>query len=301
MPDPQKRSLIYLLALISMLFWGMSFVWTTIVFKYYNPITTIFLRLLISSVVLYSFVLLFKIREKIQKKDIKLFMISALFNPFLYFVGENFGLKFSSPTISAVIIATIPVFTPIAAYFTLGERLRWVNIGGIGISFTGVLVMLVNPDLTLNTDPRGAMLLMMAVIAAVIYTIFLKILSEKYSALTIIAFQNILGVLYFLPLFLIFDLDHFLTVKPTFELVYTLLFLAILASSLAFILFTIVIRNIGVSRANVFSNLIPVVTAIFSYIFISEIISPNKFSGIVLVISGVLLTQLGGMGRKKLN
>jgi drug/metabolite transporter (DMT)-like permease len=100
---------IYPIVILSMIFWGMSFVWTSIVFKYYHPITTIFLRLVISSILLTVFIFITGKFEKLKKEDRGLLLISALFNPFLYFLGENFGLMNSSPTISSVIIATIPV------------------------------------------------------------------------------------------------------------------------------------------------------------------------------------------------
>ena len=276
-----------------MLFWGMSFVWTSIVFRYYNPITTIFLRLVISSLILFLVLIIFMKLEKIRKQDIGLFLISSLFNPFLYFLGENFGLKYTSPTISAEIIATIPVFTPVVAWFTLRERLLPVNIAGILISFAGIMIMLINPDLSLNADPLGVALLFFAVVAAIGYSVLLKKLAERYSALAIITYQNMLGVLYFLPIFLIFELDHFLQVQPDFTLVSSLIQLSVFASSLAFIFYTIVIRHIGISKTNVFINTIPVFTAIFSYIFIAEMMGINKIAGIIIVISGVFLSQLG--------
>ena len=288
-----NKAFIYILAILSMLFWGMSFVWTSIVFRYYNPITTIFLRLVISSLILFLVLIIFKKLEKIRRQDIGLFLISSLFNPFLYFLGENFGLKYTSPTISAVIIATIPVFTPVVAWFTLRERLLPVNIAGILISFAGIMIMLVNPDLSLNADPLGVALLFFAVVAAIGYSVLLKKLSERYSALAIITYQNMLGVLYFLPIFLVFDLDHFLQVQPDFTLVSSLIQLSVFASSLAYIFYTIVVRNIGISKTNVFTNTIPVFTAIFSYIFIAEMMGINKIAGIIIVISGVFLTQLG--------
>jgi drug/metabolite transporter (DMT)-like permease len=292
-----KRSIllhfgIYPIIILSMIFWGMSFVWTSIVFKYYHPITTIFLRLVISTLILSIFIYFTGKFESLKKEDRGLFMLSALFNPFLYFLGENFGLQSTSPTISAVIIATIPVFTPVIAFLALKERLSWLNISGIIISFFGIGVMLVNPDLSLNASPLGVAFLLGAVASAVIYSVFLKKLTKKYSSLTIITYQNALGVMYFLPLFLVFDYQHFITVKPNRELISSMLQLSFFASSLAFIFFTMTVKELGVSRTNVFSNLIPVFTAIFSAIFISEIFSLTKIAGMAVVIIGVMISQV---------
>lgn len=277
---------------MAMLLWGMSFVWTKIVFKYYGPITTVFIRLLISSAFLYLISHIFFKQEKINKADYKLFLFSSLLNPFLYFLGESFGLKYVSSTIAAVIIATIPVFTPLAAYFSIRERLSNYNIIGIFVSFFGILVMLLKRDLSLNASPLGVLFLFIGVASAVFYTILLKKLTSRYSPLKIITVQNFIGVIYFLPLFLVFEFRDFISIKPNFELISTILLLAVFASSLAYIFYAISVREIGVSRANVFSNLMPVFTAIFSYFILAEIFSMNKIIGVLIVILGVFITQI---------
>lgn len=282
---------VYFLALLAMLFWGLSFIWSTIVFEYYNPISTVFLRLVLSSAIFWILISIFRKREIIQRQHYKLFALSALFNPFLYFIGENFGLKMTSPTLSAVIIATIPLFTPLVGVLLLHEKLTRLNYIGMIISFAGILVMLLRTDLTLVAPPLGVAFLAFAVASAVAYSVFLKKLSAHYSAITIIATQNVLGVLYFLPIFILIDFNHFVTVIPDKRLILALLQLAFFASSLAYVLYTMVTKQLGISRTNIFTNLIPVFTAVFSYFILKEIITLNKVLGIVLVISGVVLSQ----------
>lgn len=293
------RSVVYIIIFFSMLFWGMSFVWTKIVLNYYEPITTIFLRLVLSTVILFTGLKLFNRIEKIRKEDYKLFLVSAFFNPFLYFLGENFGVKYSTATISAVIIATIPLFVPMVAYFALSERLKKINIIGIIISFIGITVMMVNKDLSLNASPFGVACLFLAVGSAVIFSIMLKILARKYSAFTIIATQNLIGVVLFLPIFLVFDYQSFILVKPNAELISSLILLSFFASSLAFVFFTIGTREIGVSKTSVFSNIIPVFTAIFSYFILSEYFNLNKIMGMIIVLFGIFVTQIGNLKKFK--
>lgn len=283
---------IYPLISLAVIFWGMSYVWTTIVFKYYHPISIIFIRLVLSSALLVAYTLLSGKAEKIRKEDTLLLVLSALFNPFLYFLFENYGLKNSTPTISAVIIATIPVFVSIVGYFLLKEKLSVLNISGIIVSFLGIGIMLVNPDFSLNSPVTGVLYLSVAVVVAVIYTVLLKRLAHKYSAMTIVTYQNLIGVVFFLPLFIFFDYRYFVTVKPNFELISSLLYLSFFASTLAFIFYTMSVKKIGISRTSVFSNLMPVVTAIFSAIFISETFTANKITGMAIVIGGVMVAQV---------
>jgi len=274
-----------------MFFWGMSFIWTSSLLNYYQPVTIILIRLVISSAFLFGILRLFWPHERLAPKDFKLVLLSAFFNPFLYFLGESYGLKFSTPTISAVIIATIPVLSPLVAYLTYREKLSPVNFIGIAVSFGGIVLMLVTRDFSLAADVKGILCLFGAVVSALCYSVVLRRLTSKYSALLLIAWQNLLGIFLFLPYFLFFELSTIHTVTLNMEIVSSFLFLAIFASSIAFVFYAHTIKLIGISKANIFSNLIPVFTAFFSWLLIDESFNLQKIAGILLVIAGVYLSE----------
>jgi drug/metabolite transporter (DMT)-like permease len=284
---------VYFYALAAMLFWGMSFVWTSILLKYYEPITIIFIRLILSAAFLFLVIFISGKFERIARPDFLLIIVSAIFNPFLYFLGENFGLKNSSSTIAAVIISTIPVFSPIAAYVAYRERLRWYNLAGILLSFAGVMVMLLSSDMSFSASAKGILFLSGAVLAALFYSVSLKKLSGKYTPVTIISWQNLIGIFLFLPLFIIFDVPHAFTIVPNRSIISSFLFLSILASSLSFVFYTKTVRELGISKSNTFTNLIPVFTAIFSFFILNEAFTLRKIAGIAIVIAGVYISELG--------
>jgi drug/metabolite transporter (DMT)-like permease len=283
----------YILALLAMVFWGMSFVWSKITFEYLGPLSTIFIRLLLSSLLLGLIWLLFYRNDQIKKADYKLILTSSFFSPFCYFLGENFGLMEVSSTIAAVIIATIPVFTPFVAYIFLKERLSILNFIGLFISFAGVIVMLMRKDLSLDASMKGILLLAFAVVSALGYGVSIRKLTLKYSPVTIVTYQNLIGTILFLPLFLYFEVHHIASVDWNAALVTSLICLAVFASTIAFIAFTSSIKYLGISRANIFSNLIPVFTAVFSFLLLSEAFTVGKIAGMLLVITGVVLAQSG--------
>jgi len=282
---------VYFYALAAMLFWGFSFIWSSVLLKYYEPVTIIFIRLIISASFLFTVKHFFLASEKINRNDYRLILLSALFNPFLYFLGENYGLKFSTPTIAAVIIATIPVFSPLIAYLSVREKLSPINFVGIAVSFGGVILMLVTGDLSFAADIRGILFLFGAVFASLLYSVTLRKLTAKYSALTLIAWQNLIGIFLFLPIFLIFELKSFMRVPLNGEIITSMLLLAILASSISFVFFAHSVKLLGISKSNIFSNLIPVFTAIFSFFLLSEGFTFQKIGGIALVIGGVYLSE----------
>jgi drug/metabolite transporter (DMT)-like permease len=282
---------IWFYGLTAMLFWGLSFIWTTILLRYYQPVTIIFLRLVISSCFLFLIIRLFSKHEHIHKKDIGLFLLSAFFNPFLYFLGENNGLRFTTPAVTSVIIATIPVFSPVVAYVYFREKISFIQIAGILICFLGIIIMLINKQYLLIIDPRGIYFLGGAVLSALFYSVLLKKLTYRYTPLTIISLQNLIGVIFFLPLFLIFNVRGFISVPLNPEILSSLFLLAILASSVSYIFYTIVLESVGISKTNVYTNLIPVFTAIFSYLIISELFTVGKIAGILIVLAGVFISE----------
>jgi len=276
-----------------MLFWGFSFVWVKVVYAHhYRPIMTIFIRLVISSIILYFVIKLIKKEQKIERKDYGKFMLLALFQPFCYFMGESFGLTLISSTTAAVIISFIPLLTPVFAYLFIREKLSILNFIGIIISFAGILLIVFNKDLSFDASPLGVLLEFCAVASAIAYSIVVKKLVDKYSSLTIIKTQNILGALYFMPLFFIFDFKEFISITPDSSLIYSMLMLSVFASSGAYLLYIPVIRELGINRANIFTNLIPVITAVLSYFILTETFDFTKIAGMFIVILGVSISQI---------
>ncbi|MGM0530651.1 MAG: DMT family transporter [Bacteroidota bacterium] len=289
-----KKDLIpaYLSVIMAMTFWSLTFVWYKMVFEFYEPITTVFLRLVLSSVILVLLMLPLNQLQKIKLKDFKYFMLVTFFQPFLYFLCESFGVKFVSSTLSAVIISTIPLFSPFATAYFYNERIMKFNIIGIVISIIGVGMVIFERDENVSATPLGILLLFLAVAAGIGYSIVVKKLSGKYNSISIVTYHNIIGIFFYLPFFLIFDFNHFISTGYVQEAVVPLLELAFFGSSFAFIFFTYSIKKIGVTKSNAFTNAIPVLTAIFAFFLLGESLTIIKMSGIGLVISGLFMSQI---------
>ena len=125
-------------ALGAAFFWSFSFIWFKIAYQGYNPITVVIFRLFISAFLMTLIALGMKRLQKIARKDWLLFALMSFFEPFLYFIGESFGLKYISSTVAAVIVATIPLITPVAAWIFYSEKVKWMNATGLLFSFIGV-------------------------------------------------------------------------------------------------------------------------------------------------------------------
>jgi len=288
----------YLAVVLAMIFWSFSFIWFKEANETFRPITIVFIRLVFSVVILTTFLIFTRNFMKIQKKDRKLFLMLALFEPFFYFLGESFGLTYVSATVCSVLISTIPVFATIGAWLIFKERLKAINYAGIILSFIGVLVFILNSDGSISFNIKGLGLLFLAVISAVGYNLTLSRLVGTYTPVYIVNVQNVIGAVLFLPLFLILDFKHFVSTPFTFDMFKPIIELAVFASCGAFILFAYSVKNMGITKANVFSNSIPVFTALFSFILLGEKLTAQNITGMVIVITGLFLSQMNG--RKKI-
>lgn len=287
-----QRIKIYAALTATMLFWAFSFVWTKVAFEVFTPVSTIWLRLIISTLLIFSYLWLTGRIQPLRRQDVKWLIVLSFFQPFLYFLGESYGLKFVPSTLGAILVSTIPLFAPIPGVLFMGERFGLINLAGILFSFVGVSLILFDKGFSLTAPIEGVLLMFLAVFAALAYTVVIKKMGNRYSPVNLTAWQNLFGIGFFMPLFFINEWDGFIATPLTARALGALLLLAVFASSFAFIFFAYGISRIGVTRANVFANMIPVFTAIFAWMVLDEALTAKKLAGIAVVIGGLFVSQL---------
>ncbi|MDD2228261.1 MAG: DMT family transporter [Candidatus Cloacimonetes bacterium] len=297
-----KYWLPYIKAIAAMLCWSVTFVWIKVAFKTYHPYEITFLRLVLAAFLLFFVRWISKKTEKVNRKDMRQLMLVSFCEPFLYFIGEANGMQYVSSTLGSLVISTIPIFAALGAWLILKERVSVLLLFGLLISCTGVAVMSIGSG-DLSASTKGILFLMLAVFAGVFYTITVRNLTHRYSALTIVSWQSFFGMIYFLPLFIFYEGNHFLTVQHSFEGLAAIAAMSLFASVGAFMLFTGVIRDLGVIKSNVFSNLIPVFTVVLAYVILGDTLSPLAALGLGIALVGLVLSQykdLQKLNRKKI-
>lgn len=275
----------------------MSYIWTDRLIELNIPVFYfVFVRILMAGIVLFLFNTAYARIKRIQRQDLGKFLLLAFFEPFIYFICETFGLRETgSPTISAMIIATIPIFSIVAGRLFFKERISKVNVSGVVLSLIGI-IMVVMGALSQETLGEnfilGILLLLIAVIAEVGHASITKSLSGNYPSQIIVMYQFLIGAVYLLPLFIwkgFGSFDDELYFSP--DVWYPLICLAVLCSSLAFSLWVSTIKNLGVAKSSIFSALIPVAAALIAWALGHEIMNSRQWLGIAISTVGVILSQ----------
>lgn len=289
-----SRTLTYIASIFAITLWGMSYIWTDRLIDQGIPVFYfVFVRILIAGITLFLFNVAYGRIKRIQKQDWPKFLILAFCEPFIYFICETIGLKMTgSPTLSAMVIATIPIFSIGAGMLFFKEKVNAVNIIGMAFSLVGIVMVAMAKGEVGEHFMWGIVLLLIAVISEVGHASLTKSLAGNYSSQIIVMYQFLIGSVYLLPLFLWKGLNGFnIDVYFSGDVWYPLICLSILCSSLAFSLWVSTIKNLGVAKSSIFSALIPVVAALIAWILGHEHLDSRQWAGIAISTLGVILSQ----------
>ena len=268
----------------------------------FSPLTLIVLRFTLAIVLMLLVGLLFRGHEvlglqRVDKRDIPLFVLGGLFQPFLYFIFETYTYQsFASPTIAEAMLSTQPIMAPILAFIILREKVTRNNVVGILISTMGMLLLLlVGANNFALGNPWGVLLAVVTVSMSVGYTIILRRIPTRYSSLSIVFYVQLVALVLFYAVWGVFDRqslqDTIAPLSADLSPVIAVGYLAVFASVTAFILFCYTVRQIGVTRANVFNNVRPVFTALLMWVIFDEQLPVWKWVGIIVIVIGLFISQ----------
>lgn len=238
--------------------------------------------------------------QKMELKDLPLFLIAGFCQPFLYYLLETYAYDaLNSPTIAETLLSTSPLLSPIFAAVLLRERVTKYNILGILISTAGVFALMLAGSTNYSIGSYwGIPLAFAAVSAAVIDSIMMRKAPLKYSSLSFVFYTQLVSLCFFVPIWFIkegpsaiLDLRFQISNIEVQTALWCVGYLTVFASVTAFILFCYALRQIGVTQANAFNNIRPAFTALWMFLFFGEHLPLAKWIGMGLIIFGLFVCQ----------
>ncbi len=290
---------------VSMLIWSVSGIAIKHALVVLPPLTMIVMRF-VPSVLLMLLVGVVRRKhslfclQKMDLKDLPLFLIAGFCQPFLYYLLETFTYDaLNSPTIAETLLSTSPLLSPLFAAIMLHERVTKYNILGILVSTAGVFVLTLAGSSSYSIGNYwGILLAFAAVSAAVIDSVMMRKTPVKYSALSFVFYTQLISLMFFIPLWFvkegpqeIYNLQLTIDKSQLYIALGCVGYLTVFASVTAFILFCYALRKIGVTQANAFNNIRPAFTALWMFLFFGEQLPAAKWIGMILIIFGLFVCQ----------
>ncbi|MGB8317097.1 MAG: DMT family transporter, partial [Ignavibacteriaceae bacterium] len=247
-----RHLLKYWKPIISVCFWGASFIATKIALNQLNPISIIFIRLVFASVLLSIIALYTKRSFSINLKNHGIIFILALIAVFHLWIQVT-GLKYTTASNTGWIIGTSPVFMAILGFFVFSEQFTLFKISGIIIAFLG-LVLLISKGDFLSIDfisNKGDFLILASAFTWSVYSMVNKKITISYPPLMTILFQFIMMVIILIP-FNINESMYRIVAHLSLEIWFALLYLGLFCSGIAYVLWAQSLKEMESARVGAF-------------------------------------------------
>lgn len=289
-----KAALATLAALGAQVIFGFSFMFTKIALDFASPLTVIADRYIVAFLGLTVVMIVTKTRMRFNRNIWKL-IIMSVFQPFLYFIFESYGIRMTTSAFSSIMISIIPVVSMISGIFILKEIPSFMQYIFTALSIGGVAIMALAGNADGTVTPLGILLLFGAVLSSVGYNITSRKISAEFTVFERTYAMAVIGMVSFVAIAFIDNIHNPLNVIASFtEVKYTsaVLYLGIVSSVVAFLLLNFANTYLPVAKTTVFSNITTVVSVIAGGIFLNERISAEAIISTVMIITGVLGVQM---------
>lgn len=286
-----KKGLYHFLAILTVTIWGATFVSTKILINNgLSPNEIFFYRFLIA----YAGIWFVSPRRLFADnwRDELMMACAGLFGGSLYFLTENTALGITQASNVSFLLCGTPILTTVLIkLFFKGEKIgRMVYIGS-SVALAGVAMVVFDGATTLRISPLGDFLTLAAALSWGFYSIFIRKLESRYDTVLISRKVFFYGLVTILPTF-IYNPPHPAVLLSSGTAVwFSLLFLAVMASLVCFVLWNLVVKHIGVVKSSNYLYLNPVITCITSAIVLGEKITPVAVTGALCIMAGVWLSS----------
>ncbi|PQL93221.1 EamA family transporter [Apibacter adventoris] len=284
----------HLMAVITVIIWGTTFISTKILINNgLSPVEIFFYRFLMAYLCIWFFTpktLLSK-----SKKDEFLFVLLGLCGGSLYFVAENMALGITLASNVSLIICTAPLLTAFLSFIVYRKKEKPTKnlIYGSLLALVGVTLVIFNGSFVLQLNPLGDFLTVLAALSWAFYGLILRKMENNYPTLFITRKVFFYGIVTLLPI-MYFQPIHFnkdILFRPS--VILNLSFLGFIASMLCFFMWNTAVKKLGVVRTSNYIYVVPLVTLLTSSLVLEEQITKIAILGSICILLGVYMAERG--------
>src|SRR6185369_1352077 len=268
--------------------WGSTWLFIKLGLEDLPPFTFAAIRFIIAVAIVFSVIRIRRLPLPRARADWTLLAVSGILS-----FGFNYGLVFwgeqyISSGLAALLQATLPAFGLVFAHLYLpGERLSWTRIGGVVLGVCGVGVVFSNQ---LEIAGRQALAGCVALILSAMFAAYSNVLVKKYGKhldpAILAAGQMFFGLLLLLAVGLSLE-GNPLRFHWTPIAFVALIYLAVVGSVIAFLLYYWLVLNMDVTKSMLIALVTPVVAVLLGMIVLGEQIGWRTLAGGTMIMLGI--------------
>ena len=279
--------------------WGSTWLFIKLGLADLPPLTFAGIRFVIACTIILFFIFVRRIRLPRTRRDWVLLAITGILS-----FGLNYGLVFwgeqyISSGLAALLQSTLPAFGLVFAHLHLpGERLSWTRIGGVVLGVLGVGVVFSNQLTVAGSQAlAGCVALILSAMFAAYSNVLVKRYGKNLNPAVLSAGQMFFGLLLLLAVGISLE-GNPLRFHWTPIALISLLYLAVVGSVIAFLLYYWLVLNMDVTKSMLIALVTPVVAVLLGMIVLNEQIGWRTLAGGAMIISGIAFIVVR-RGKKK--
>lgn len=268
--------------------WGGMYVVVKVVVAIIPPLELVWIRYVIAILALVIIGLIKRQSWRISKRHIPLIVAIGVIGNAISIVTQEYGTMLSSAQMGAIITSSTPAFMVIFARLILKEKLNIKKGVSVCLATIGVLLIVGNGHINMSSQLGGISLLMAALTWALM-SILIKRVPSSYSPVVVTTYSILVAILVLTP-FVYKGLGEIHISKLTDPTIGGgLLYLGIVSTALAFILWNRGLQLLNASSGGLFFFFQPLVGTLLGWLLLGESIGGTFLIGSFLILSGVLL------------
>ena len=283
----------HIAALFTIIVWGTTVISSTKLLEGgLSPAEVIICRFFLAFVLLN---IIYPPRLKFEGiKRESMYAIAGLLGVTLYFFLEIVALKYTKAANVSVIFATSPFFCGIFSLFSKkADKPKFNFFVGFLLAITGVMLVTFEDGFTFDLNVTGALFAIGSAVSWGLYSLLSKVIGT-YNHNVIQTTRRIFmyGLIFMIPTVFIFDVDvNHIKLLADKEILFNLLYLGLCASGICFLTWSHATNTLGPVKATTYIYGTPLVTIVFSYIFLkSQTLTSQLMIGAVLIIAGLVIS-----------
>ncbi|WP_342417681.1 DMT family transporter [Paenibacillus sp. FSL R10-2782] len=276
------------LSLLLCLIWGFNFVIMKLGNGAFEPVQFASFRFLTGTLFLFG-ILFWKRVPYPDRHAMKWVILCGILQTTYFNIAIQISLNYINAGLTSVLTYSMPLFVSIMAHFLIpGERLNTSKTIGIA---TGMMGLLFAMDIHLGGNLWAMLLGVSSAIAWALSNLIIKLKLQHCDKIQFTTWQMAFGAFGLLLYSLLFERwePHFSAAS-----IFYILFSGIVASALAFLLWTHILTRMEASKASVTLLLVPIIGVVSGWIFLHEELKAATLLGIFLVLAGIWIVNRSG-------
>lgn len=285
--------------LILCVIWGSTWLFIKLGLENLPPITFAGIRFVIGCAILFLLIRVRRIALPVNRRDWGLLALTGVLSFSLNYGLVFWGEQYISSGLAALLQATLPAFGLVIAHFHLpGERMTWSKIAGVVLGFSGVAVVFSNQlAIAGGKALAGCVALVLSAFFAAYSNVLVKAYGRKLEPAILAAGQMFFGLIPLLLIGIPLEGNPF-RFHWTPMAVVALLYLAVVGSVIAFLLYYWLVHNMNVTNTMLIAMVTPVVAVVLGMVVLGEDLSWRTVAGGIMIMVGVrFVTRISGSVR----